>query len=217
MANRTFKVYGQAYAASGDVSVVMTVGGNEVFNGAVNDSSTVRSGPPETKNHLWTYELDENTTGNLAVTIAVTGGELCVGPTDHNLGPAYYIPLTWFTTEADGNWSAADQTYMASQIGQTALDAQQAGLYDKLVAGTGTSADEADVFAANASAPRDADTYIPVNDVRSALAINGATDDARIVEADTDVEQATWWPILQDGDTLTYTWAFNPDEDAFTG
>lgn len=216
MANRTFKVYGQAYAASGDVSVVMSVGGTEVFNGAVNDSTTVRSGAPSTENHLWTYVLDEDTTGNLTVSVAVTGGELCLGPTQHDKQLGYYIPLTWFTTTADGNWSAADQTYMAGNIPQAALDAQQAGLHAKLVAGNGTSADEADVFAANATAPKTAD-FVKANDIRDNLAINGDPNHSQLTEADTAFEKASWWPILQDGETLTYTWTFDPDADAFVG
>jgi len=217
MANRTFKVYGQAYAASGNVSVTMSVGGTQVFSGDVNDSSTVRSGPPSTENHLWSYDLDESTTGNLAVSITVSGGELCLGPTHHNLGPAKYIPLSWFSDTADANWSASDQTYMATNVGQTALDAQKAGLYDKLVAGTATASDDLDAFvAANDSAPRSTSTYVVANDNRTNLAINGSTSAPNISEASTDAEKALWWPVLQDGDELTYTWAFNPDEDAIT-
>jgi len=79
MANRTFKVYGQAYASAGDVTAVLTVGGVEVFNGAVNDSTTVRSGQPDTNNHLFSFTLDEATTGNLAYSLTATGGELCLG------------------------------------------------------------------------------------------------------------------------------------------
>ena len=42
MANRTFKVYGQAYAETGDVTAVLTVGGVEVFNGALAHSDKDR-------------------------------------------------------------------------------------------------------------------------------------------------------------------------------
>ena len=60
MANRTFKVYGQAYAEAGDVTAVLSVGGVEVFNGTVSDSTTNRNGnPPDTSNLLFTYTLDE--------------------------------------------------------------------------------------------------------------------------------------------------------------
>jgi len=216
MANRTFKVYGQAYAASGDVSVVMTVGGTEVFNGAVNDSSTVRDGQPTVENHLWTYTMDENTTGDLAVSIAVTGGELCLGPTHDNLHYTQIIPESWIAENSATIESAENQTYMATQIGQTLLDAEQAGLYDKLVAGTASNdADGEDIKRANAKGPRSADTFVPINDVRTNLAVTGTPDAPQISEATTSKEKADWWPVLQDGDTLTYTWTYDPDADAF--
>lgn len=215
MANRTFKVYGQAYAASGDVNVTMTVGGTQVFSGAVNDSSTVRDGQPTTENHLWTYEVDENTTGSLAVSIAVTGGELCLGPTHDNLHYTKIIPDSWFTDNEADIETAEKQTYMANTIGQTLLDAEQAGLYDKLIAGTASSAaDKVDIGNANAKGPRSADAYIPVNDTRESLAINGDASHSQIASAGTAEEKALWWPVLQDGDTLTYTWNYDPDADA---
>ena len=42
MANRTCRVYGQAYAETGDVTAVLTVGGVEVFNGALAHSDEDR-------------------------------------------------------------------------------------------------------------------------------------------------------------------------------
>lgn len=216
MANRTFKVYGQAYAASGDVSVVMTVGGTEVFNGAVNDSSTVRSGPPSIENHLWTYELDETVVGDLAVSIAVTGGELCLGPTQHNLSYTQTIPTAWF--DGDHLHTAESQTYVATQIGQSRLDAEQAGLYDALVAGTATnsSATFGAIMAANKKGPRSAETFLPLNDVRSELKINDDASHSQVVMATDSLSKSTWTVILQSGDSLTYTWSFDPDNDAFT-
>jgi len=210
MANRTFKVYGQAYAASGDVSVVMSVGGTEVFNGAVNDSTTVRNGQPTVENHLWTYELDENTTGNLAVSIAVTGGELCIGPIKNNLCKTQIIPDSWFDTNDTS--TTESQTYMANQIGQTLLDAEQAGLHAKLVAGTATEEDSLFILAANANGPRSADVFDPVNDARSSAQINGEL----LADWDDVTVNAKNWPILQDGDTFTCTWAFDPDTPAVT-
>jgi hypothetical protein len=193
----------------------MSVNGTQVFNGAVNDSSTVRSGPPSILNHLWSYELDENTTGDLTVSVAVTGGELCLGLTHNNLNKTKPVPDSWFEEQADQVGSAENQAYLASQIGQALLDAEQAGLYDKLVAGTALESDSADVLAANANGPRSAEEFIPLNDVRSDLQINNDANHPQIVEADQDEEKAGWWPILQDGDTLTYTWTFDPDAEAF--
>jgi len=209
MANRTFKVYGQAYAAAGDVSVTMTVGGTQVFTGAVNDSTTVRNGQPTTQNHLWTYTMDENTVGNLAVTIAVTGGELCLGQTEDNLHYTQIIPTSWL--EANLELTADNQTYLATNIGQALLDAESAGLYDKLVAGTATlEADAVNIGTANSKGPRDASVYEVLNDVRDNLQI----DSGAISEASTAEDKAGWWPIVQDGETLSYDWTYDPDADA---
>lgn len=218
MANRTFKVYGQAYAESGDVSVAMTVNGTEVFNGAVSDSTTPRVGQPTTENQLWTYELDENTTGNLSVSIAVTGGELCFGPTFHNLSQSKAIPMSWFEAQGTDILSTANQTYMATNIGQAALDAQQAGLYDKLVAGTVTApvvggevqvTEETEaILRANELGPRTVDDFVPAIDVRDNLTVSGQSEVASTAE-----EKALWWPIVADGETLTYDWTFDPDSN----
>jgi len=212
MANRTFKVYGQAYAASGDVSVTMSVGGTQVFSGAVNDSTTVRSGNPTTENHLWTYTLDENTVGDLAVSIAVSGGELCLGPTFHNGRTDPYITDT-AQAEAYGlsdnttNLSAEAQTWTAGQIGEAALDAQKAGLHAKLVAGTATAADDFDDVKAANTSKKNWDDFVLDNDVRDNPQLNGAA----YTLMDDDEVSRSYWPILQDGDTFTYTWKFSPD------
>lgn len=207
MANRTFKVYGQAYAASGDVTATLTINGTQVFSGAVNDSTTVREGAPSTENHLFSFELDENTTGNLAYSLTASGGELCLGPSEHNLATAYYVPISWFHDTAEGNWSAADQTYLANNIPEAALDAQQAGLHAKLVAGTATAADQEDCLAANTSGPRSAETFVPVSDVRSSAQLNGVA----LVDWDDVAVNSGNWVIIQDGDTFTCTWVFDPD------
>jgi len=209
MANRTFKVYGQAYAAAGDVSVTMTVGGVEVFNGAVNDSTTVRDGQPTTHNHLWTYTMDENTEGSLAVTVAVTGGELCLGQTEDNLHYTQIIPSSWLNANAE--LTADTQTYLATNIGQPILDAESAGLYDKLVAGTATVENDAvNILAANSKDTRDASVYEMLNDLRDNLEIDGVA----LSEVSTASDKAGWWPIVQDGETLTYDWTYDPDIDA---
>ena len=215
MANRTFKVYGQAYAASGDVNVTMTVNGTQVFSGAVNDSTTVRSGPPSIENHLWTYELDENTTGNFAVSIVVTGGELCLGYTESNLNKTQLIPDSWFVDNADTLTTPESQAYMATQVGQALTDELSPGLYDRMMAGTASNEDAIIFVDANKQwGPRSSETFKPTVDVRNNLQINGDPEAAPIANADTSEDQSGWWPILQDGETLTYTWVFDPDADA---
>jgi len=217
MANRTFKVYGQAYAASGDVSVTMSINGTQVFSGAVNDSSTPLDGEPTSNNHLWTYELDENTVGNLAVSIAVSGGVLALGATQNNLNNTKIIPDEWWDAQDPADRDSAEyQTYIANTIGQTLLDAEQPGLYDKLIAGTATlETDGNDIWTANLKGPGSTEEFETINDIRNTLAINGATDDIRLSGADTPLAQASWWPIIEDGETLTYDWEFLPYLDAF--
>jgi len=209
MANRTFKVYGQAYAASGDVTVALSINGTEVFNGAVNDSSTVREGQPSTENHLFSFTLDENTTGDLSYSLTATGGELCLGPTRYNGIHGTIIPDSWFTDNITSlAVSAENQTYMATQIGQTLLDAEQAGLYDKLIAGTSTTeADGAAIRAANAKGPLEFDTFVSQDDVRSSAQIDGVD----LAEWDNAEVSARNWPILQDGQTFTCTWSFDAE------
>ena len=207
MANRTFKVYGQAYAASGDVSVVMTVGGTEVFNGAVNDSTTVRDGQPTTENHLWTYELDENIVGDLAVSITATGGELCVGLTKHNGLIASKITSDWISTNAPDsqNLSTAAQTHIATTLGESALGSD---LYNALIAGTKTAlsdAENATIHGANWTAI-DLDTEVYADDNRINAQVNGEA----LTAWDDPTVNSRNWVILEDGDVLTYTWKFDP-------
>lgn len=205
MANRTFKVYGQAYAASGDVNVTMTVGGTEVFNGAVNDSTTVRDAPPTVENHLWTYELDENTVGNLAVSITVTGGELCLGPTKFNMikygFDNTYMIENGFPKDATA-LTSADQTWIASNV---TADEVGADLYARLQAGTANNNEDAAVVNSIINSKPDPDSYIPDTSTRTSAQVNG-------------VEQPGWddiavskinWMILEDGDVFTYTWNFS--------
>lgn len=212
MANRTFKVYGQAYAASGDVSVAMTINGTQVFNGAVNDSSTVRSGAPSTENHLFTFELDEDTTGNLNLSLAVSGGELCLGPVRYNGIRGPVIPMSWFDSNGYADYDATAQAYLATNIGEDLLNAEQAGLYDKLVAGNATNADVDDIARANEgngdrNFGTDADDFVATDaDQVTNLAIDGTA------LSDVSAEQASYyWPIISDGSTYTCTWDFSPD------
>ena len=209
MANRTFKVYGQAYAASGDVNVVLTVGGTEVFNGAVNDSTTSRSGQPQTENHLFTFTLDENTTGDLSYSLAVTGGELCLGPTKHNGHKTPIVPDSELrTTEWNPPGSAELMEDISTRIGETYLGTD---LYNALQAGTaGTDVGDA-VLEANLNGPRNfGTTDADIGNCwceRTGAQIDGV-DIPGWALADTN-KQA--WAIIQDGETFTCTWKFDPD------
>lgn len=207
MANRTFKVYGQAYAASGDVSVVLNVGGVEVFNGAVNDSTTVRNGPPTTNNLLFTYTLDEETTGGLAYSLAVSGGELCLGQTFYNGITTQKLDVAWMEANVPDpdNVSAAAQTHIATTLGESALGTD---LYNAMIAGTAsnpTDAQKAKFEEAN-TVVTDHTAYGTAHDTRTNAEIDGTPivgwNDAAINMGD--------WPIIADGSTFTCTWALDP-------
>jgi len=208
MANRTFKVYGQAYAEAGDVTAVLSVGGVEVFNGAVNDSTTDREGnPPDTSNLLFTYTLDEATTGNLAYSLAVSGGELCLGRTKYNGVTGLTIPQSWMDANIPDPTaiSAEAQTYVANTIGESALGSD---IYNAFIAGTLTNpTDEQNtaIIAANTNST-DFTVYGSDNDERSSAQIDGVAlegwDDATV--------NTNNWPIIPDGSTFTCTWNLDP-------
>jgi len=207
MANRTFKVYGQAYASSGDVTAVLSVGGVEVFNGTVSDSTTVRDGQPTTENLLFSYTLDEATTGVLAYSLTATGGELCVGPTHYNYAKVRLINKTWIDANIpdDTNVSAEAQTYIASTLGETALTTVY---YNKLVAGnatTPTDAEKALVQAANT--PATSTVYVISDDTRASAQI----DSVAMVDWNNDAVNKINWPVLEDGSVFTCTWTHTPD------
>lgn len=214
MANRTIRMIGQAYAESGDVSVVMTVGGTEVYNGTVSDSTTVRSGQPTTENTLWTWELDENTTGDLAVSITVSGGELCLGPAQYNgVRKRSAECETWVTNNHLNLWNSDQTAIELTADEQTAIAGYGTearlgtDLYNALVAGTKTNptADEQTTMH-EAMAPRDFTTYHMADDTRSSAQLNGAD-----LGWSTDADKIQNWVIAEAGDVITYTWNFTPD------
>jgi len=206
MANRTFKVYGQAYAASGDVTATLTINGTQVFNGAVNDSTTVRSGPPSESNHLFSFELDENTTGDLSFSLTSANGELCLGQLQHNGILGKPVLDSWVTANIpEGEVAdASEQQHIATTIGQAKLDAVSPGLYDKLMAGTATRDDAILIGEANVDGPREFDTFVWAIDNRTNLQMDGSEM--------TDVtDRLGHIPIINDGSTFSCTWTFDPD------
>lgn len=207
MANRTFKVYGQAYAESGDVTAVLTVGGTEVFNGAVSDSTTVRDGQPTTQNHLFSFTLDENTTGDLSYSLAVSGGELCLGPTKYNGIKTQIVTEDAFFSIDDAGTAEQQQTY-STQIGESNLGT---ALYNKMQAGTATTDDADAILAANKNGARnfgstDAD-FVIADDTRTSAQVNGEA----LADWDNAEVNTRNWVILEDGSTFTCTWSFDPD------
>lgn len=74
MATRTIKLIGKAYSTSGDVSLVINFNNTQVFNGTV---TTVNEESPtigQTGSELATWTVDTSVTGDIPLSIAVTGG-----------------------------------------------------------------------------------------------------------------------------------------------
>lgn len=79
MATRTFQLFGKAYSTTGQVSLTVTWNGSQVFSGTV---TTINSAPPGVSldlEQLATWDGTTDLTGNVPLTIAVTGGSLYFG------------------------------------------------------------------------------------------------------------------------------------------
>jgi len=205
MANRTFKQYGQAYAAKGDVSVVVSVAGTTVFNGAVSDSSTVRSGQPTTENLLYSFTMDESITGSRQVSITVTGGELCMGATKYNgwdNKEVTYDQLVeqnvWNSDGTAKTLTESEQIEKSKWASDQLKDKLSTDDYNAMQAGTKTDALGTAWNTANAVGDKDFSLYATGIKDRSNMKVNGSALD--------DGDDDHYWPILQDGDILTYDW-----------
>ena len=77
MANRSIKCYGRAFSVDGNVDVVLRINDNEVFNGSVTAVAQTAPGKsilaPEA---LCTFNVDSTLDGDVAVSVAVSGGSL---------------------------------------------------------------------------------------------------------------------------------------------
>ena len=209
MANRTFKIFGSAYATSGDVTVTVTVDGAQVYNGTVATSDTPRSGAPTEQAEMLSFTMDENVTGNKSLQVDVSGGEFVMGSWQCNGAHNHIMDLLSMAEANGGTFSAGEQATIASTIGQTKLDAQSAGLYDKLVAGTATSDDGPAIALANNTGDLNLTDYVwltQANDKKASAQVNGVSQSAW----DDELTSAQNWLILQDGDTFTATWSITP-------
>ena len=101
-------------------------------------------------------------------------------------------------TRSEWQHTADEQTYQANQIGKARLDAQQAGLYDKLIAGNAyIEADGPAVARANEDmGGKQTDHYAECEWTLS----NGVRDGESY-----DVTGAGHWPLIKSGSTLNMT------------
>ena len=214
MANRTFKVYGQAYAPSGSVTVAITVDGTQVYNSTVPTSATPRDGQPTTQVEMLSFVMDESVVGDKSLQIDVSGGEFVMGNWWCNGASNNYLPLNWATTNAPDmtNISAAAQSEFADIVGESALGSE---LYNALKAGslTNPSAEQAAAMAAaDQSGPLNLTQFVLLNganDKKASAQVNGV-DVPGWDDAETSAKN---WLILQDGDSYTATWSITPTDN----
>ena len=205
MANRTFRVYGQAYAETGDVTAVLTVGGVEVFNGALAHSDNEIIDQPTVSDLQFQFELDENTTGELSYSLEVTNGEFALGRTTYNGVPTPIVTNEWFTANApdEGVLPTAAQTHIANTLGELKLGST---LYDAMIAGTLPTPTQSQLNSIDTvNRPIDFTVFREDNDVRSNALIDGEA-----IEGWTDENDESFWPIIPAGSTFTCTWNLDP-------
>lgn len=210
MANRTFKVKGVGYDSAGSMNVVLSVGGSEVFNGAVTVGSSNVFGTDMTEGELFTFELDESVSGDVAWQLSVTGtdhtSKLWLSGMECNLvknnmtidydrWSALIADMTG--TRSEWQHTAEEQTYQANQIGKARLDAQQAGLYDKLMAGNAyLEADGPAVARANEDmGGKQTDHY-----AECAWSLSNGVRDGEAYDL-----TSGGWPLIKSGSTLNMT------------
>ena len=231
MANRTFKQYGVGYDSAGSVNVVLTVGGSEVFNGAVTVGTTNVFGTDMTEGELFTFQLDDSVTGDVAYQMTMTGtdhtSKLWISGLSCNLVKNNMtIPWEWFNEKYNAldmdniltqQLSATDQQYIADQIGQTRLNAQKAGLFESLEAGT-LLVGQGGFYIQQANESiggKQTDTYMECDWSLS----NGVRDGESY-----DVTGVGSWPRLPSGSTLNMTvglgipsFTYNPNPEYSEG
>lgn len=210
MANRTFKLKGVGYDSAGSLNVVLTVGGSEVFNGAVTVGTNNVFGSDMTETDLLSFELDESVSGDTTWQLSITGTDetskiwlsgMACNLVKNNMTVDFdrWAALTESMTGDPSTWqhSADEQAYQANQIGQSRLDAQQAGLYDKLIAGNAfVVADGPSVVLANEDmGGKQTDYYQDCNWAIS----NGVRD------GEAYAFSAISWPLIKSGSTLNMT------------
>ena len=210
---RTYKLYGCTHDDAGSLDVVITVGGNEVFNSTITaDTEEHDSSEPLLWEHVLSFEVPEETTGNQAMTVSVTGshdsGELYVYSLECNkVRPNMQIALEYFTDKINAMEDAAIdqfapdvQAYIANTLGETALGTE---IYNKLLAGNGVPAqDAAVVMPANELEGLDESVYYPVNSRPTNVNIDGEAYDMS--------NEGSAIPVLH-GHTATFTWDLTPE------
>lgn len=203
---RTFKLYGCAHDASGSVNVALSIGGTEVYNGAVSArTDNHEEGEEYPVDELLSFDLADDVSGSTAWSVSING---TAGASTLNLGALksnnfrtnMTIPLEYFMDKLIANsfdltvpFTAEEQLYIDTQLG----DALPSAVRSKLQAGTSVPFDDATaVMLANELSGVDATVFELVTTEYS----NGQIDGEAY-----DVTVANSWPQVEDGETLTMT------------
>lgn len=110
MSIRAFKFRGQAFAPTGNVSVLATFNGVEIHNGAIPTTQSTAPDANAEMLELWTAEMDATVTGNINLSIEVQGGTLFFGGLLANSPynpPDWWAPPYTVNEETDGKNNVA--------------------------------------------------------------------------------------------------------------
>ena len=76
MATRTIKFMGKAYSTDGTVSLTVNFNGSQVFSGTVATENSATPTKPEETAELFTFETTTDVTGEIPLSVSVSGGDL---------------------------------------------------------------------------------------------------------------------------------------------
>jgi len=132
MASRTLKLYGNAYANSGNVSLVVNINGTQLFSGTV---STINTVTPE-KNVaepvvLGSVTLEDSVTGETPVSVAVSGGDAFIVGFGEDGDPR--APTFWGVTGGQMKTAISMDGATPADIDMTAFSDDQQGEFHLLV------------------------------------------------------------------------------------
>jgi len=110
MANRTIKLYGGAFSDTGDVTVVMTFNGIEVFNGTVTTATLAAENALEV-DELLEFEVDDSISGTVPVSISPSNGNISVQRFEGNHCMALGTYGTYVVSESSEEYTSFNNLY----------------------------------------------------------------------------------------------------------
>jgi len=237
MANRTYKMMGDARSSTEALNVVLTIGGAEVYNGSVTAANTAYDGTSDNITELFTFELDDSTTGDTAWSCAVTGpvdGVLVLQYIWCNMvEPDVTIATSWFKSAShfSGNYDDSEKAWIVDEIPTaeeqahiaTNLPGLDSAILTRLNAGNSTRSPDGDaILDENMLATKNADHYyilwagatslpwVSTDDNFFKSEQVATTRDSVQVDGEDYALGAGEWPPVFAGTTLTMTQELTP-------